>query len=299
MSTRPVIGILAGTGLGEELSRRGGVERIYTDTPFGPPSAPLLKTRWNDADVLFLNRHGDGHVYPPSSVPYRANIFALKKAGATHVIASGAVGSLSEPIEPAHLVVCDQVIDKTINRPGTFFDEGIAVHAELADPFCPALRQVLIDSAGEVDTIVHHRGTYVVMQGPQFSTRAESHMHRQWGGDLIGMTCMPEARLAREAELCYALVALATDYDCWRPHEHGDKHALLAEILGNLKSATQHAIRLIDAAIQRIAEAVPNGCNCQNALEMAIWSDKTKVEDHVVRRLEPLIGRYFADNKAV
>ena len=289
-----LIGIIGGTGLGEYLSREGGGESVEVDTPFGRPSGPLMRADWHGAKVVFLNRHGPGHLLNPSNVPYRANIFALKQLGVTHILASGAVGSLREDIAPGQLVICDQVIDRTRERERTFFDNGIVVHAELAEPFCPALRSVLLDCAGDVDTTVHDGGTYVVMEGPQFSTRAESMMHRQLGGHVIGMTCMPEARLAREAEICYALVALATDYDCWRPHQGGaDKKALLAEIIGNLNEATANAAALVGAAVQRLALKTPAACSCQQALELAIWSDRSRVDKSLVRRLAPLIGRYF------
>jgi 5'-methylthioadenosine phosphorylase len=290
------LAIIGGTGLGEKLGSRPGVEKLHVDTPFGPPSGPIFVGDWHGLRVAFLNRHGEGHVHPPSAVPYRANIFALKQLGVSHVLASGAVGSLRDAIAPGHLVVCDQTIDKTHKRTSTFFDDGIAVHVELAEPFCPVLRGVLLACADEVDTTVHTQGTYVVMEGPQFSTRAESHMHRHWGGDVIGMTCMPEAKLAREAEMAYALVALSTDYDCWREPEHvADKQALLAEIIGNLQRATEHATRLIDAAIRRLASGPLPESPAHRALELAIWSHKNQVGSNLVQRLAPLVGRYFAN----
>jgi len=290
------LGVIGGTGLGEKLAARPGVEKLFVDTPFGPPSGPIFVGDWHGRRVAFLNRHGEGHIHPPSAVPYRANIFALKKLGVTHILASGAVGSLREEIAPGHLVVCDQVIDKTHKRASTFFEDGIAVHAELAEPFCPVLRQVLLDCADAAATTVHRRGTYVVMEGPQFSTRAESLMHRQWGGDLIGMTCMPEAKLAREAEIAYALVALSTDYDCWREPEHVlDKQALLAEIIGNLQRATEQATLLIDAAVKRLAGGPLPESPAHRALELGIWSHKQSVAPDIVQRLEPLVGRYFRE----
>jgi 5'-methylthioadenosine phosphorylase len=292
--TEARLGIIGGTGLGEQLAGRSGVEEVCVDTPFGAPSGPLRIGEWHGVPVVFLNRHGVGHTLSPSAVPYRANIFALKQLGVTHILASGAVGSLREEIAPQHLVVCDQVIDKTFRRAGTFFDEGLAVHVELADPFCPVLRGALLDSAGDIAATVHRAGTYVVMEGPQFSTRAESHMHRQWGGDVIGMTCMPEAKLAREAEIAYALVALATDYDCWRPETaHRDKQALLAEIIGNLQAATQHASALIDATIRKLSAASLPDSPAHVALELAIWSQKDRVAQRQIRRLAPLVGKYF------
>lgn len=287
------VGIIGGSGLGEELAREGGREVLSIDTPYGPPSAPLEMTRWEGVDVVFLSRHGTGHVLNPSAVPYRANIWALKKAGVTAVLASGATGSLREDIAPGELVLCDQVIDKTYRRAATFFDEGVVAHVEMADPFCPSLRQLLVAAGKSVPCVVHPAGTYVCMEGPQFSTRAESRLHRQWGGDLIGMTCMPEAKLAREAELCYAMVALPTDYDCWKPAEPNRGHAeLLREILGNLNRAVQNALLLIHQTVRMLPDWSAS-CGCGHALELAIWSDKKRVPAEVRARLEPIAGRYF------
>ena len=205
-----MIGIIGGTGLGDTLGTVGKGQTHNIDTPFGRPSAPILTTEIGGIEVALLSRHGEGHVLNPSTVPYRANIFAMKKLGVTRIIASGAVGSLREEIAPRDLVLPDQAIDRTFRRPGTFF-EGLAVHVEMAAPFCPALRVALTSAATTLPVKVHLRGTYVCMEGPQFSTRAESEMHRQWGGDIIGMTVMPEAKLAREAEICYASLAGAPD----------------------------------------------------------------------------------------
>ena len=293
---QPKIGIIGGTGLGDALIGREQGERVEVDTPFGPPSSAPVLADWNGADVVFLNRHGDGHVYNPSTVPYRANIFALKKLGVSTIVASGATGSLRDGIEPGHLVVCDQVIDKTHKRESTFFDCGLVAHVEMADPFCERVRKVLLEVSSEMRTEVHHSGTYVCMEGPQFSSRAESDLHRAWGGDLIGMTAMPEAKLAREAEMCYALIALPTDYDCWQQAGPvSDKGALLKEIIDNLHRATEAAIELIKASIPALADAQAEACPCHRALELAIWSDKSKVAPEVVERLGPLVGRYFAD----
>lgn len=288
------IGIIGGTGLGDILLAQGG-EAIEVETPFGSPSAPLIRAVWEGVDVVFLARHGVGHKHNPSNVPYRANIWAMKKLGVSAIIASGATGSLREDIEPGHLVLCDQVIDKTFRRAGTFFDEGIVAHVELAEPFCPALRKLLAKAGEKVSTTVHHAGTYVCMEGPQFSTKAESNMHRQWGGDLIGMTCMPEAKLAREAEICYALIALPTDYDCWRPHEStGGQGDLLKEILGNLKKATDNAVALIREALRMMASTAScNGCKCHEALKLAIWSDKRTIDPATRERLGLLIEKYL------
>ncbi len=293
---RATVGIIGGSGLGETILQKAGGQPIDVKTPFGSPSAPPILANWEGVEVAFIARHGEGHHLNPSAIPYRANIFALKKLGVSSIIASGATGSLREDMQPAHLVICDQVIDKTNRRDNTFYDQGLVAHVEFADPFCQTLRELLAKAGEKVATTIHHAGTYVCMEGPQFSTRAESNMHRQWGGDLIGMTCMPEAKLAREAEICYALVALPTDYDCWRPVKQGRaKDELLTEIIGNLKKATENAIALIHEAL-RIMDTSPRTCACHDALKMAIWSDKNAIDPELRDRLEPLIGRHLADN---
>ena len=290
---RVVVGIIGGTGLGEALGALGGGEVREVDTPFGRPSGPITLAEVEGHSVALLSRHGDGHVRNPSEVPYRANIWALKSLGVTHVLASGAVGSLREEVAPRHLVIPDQVIDRTFRRAGTFFDD-LAVHVELASPFCTNLRNVLAKAATGFPTRVHQGGTYVCMEGPQFSTRAESELHRSWGASLIGMTVMPEAKLAREAELCYALVALPTDYDCWKPHPATlDQAKLIEEILGNVKAATQNAIELVRRAIPRIAEMGEKACPCQSALALAVWTDKARITPETREKLRPILGKYL------
>lgn len=287
------VGIIGGSGLGDALCGQTSGARREMDTPFGPPSDAIIEASWGGVDVAVLNRHGPGHLILPSVVNYRANIYALKALGCTHVIASGAVGSLREQIEPTHLVIPDQIIDKTYRRVGTFFEGTLACHIELAQPFCPVLRQHLINCEKDVDSTVHHAGTYVCMEGPAFSTRAESEMHRQWGGDIIGMTVMPEAKLAREAEMAYAIVALASDYDCWRPHPDDlDKHELLKEILGYLTAATHNAIGLIKEAVARIGEIASVPSPAHTALELAIWSDRSKIDPAAAASLGPLLAKY-------
>ena len=287
-----MIGVLGGTGLGEALGGLGKGEKHVVETPFGKPSGPIEIVDLDGVRVALLARHGDCHLLNPSRVPYRANIFALKKLGVTHLLASGAVGSLREEIAPRSLVLPDQIIDRTFRRPGTFF-EDLAVHVELASPFCPALRATLARCAPPTGTGVRDKGTYVCMEGPQFSTRAESDLHRSWGGDLIGMTLMPEAKLAREAEICYAAVALVTDYDCWRPHPaQVDKLRLLEEIIGNVRAAAENALALIRTAIPAIAASSDRSCTCGSALELAIWSDRGKIDPLTRQRLAPLLGRY-------
>lgn len=299
------IGLIGGTGLGQELvtNHHAGGCRHDVDTPFGKPSDAIIETEIAGLSVLILNRHGPGHLLNPSAVPSRANIFALKSLGCTHIIASGAVGSLREELRPRDVVVIDQFIDKTCGRKGTFFEQA-AVHTEFAEPCCPILRKLLTGAAeaitarGEHDFKVHSRGCYVCMEGPAFSTRAESLMHRLWGGELIGMTALPEARLAREAEIPYALLALVTDYDCWRNKPTGapvDSAELLKEIIGNLQVATHNTITLIQAALAMAKEyeAQLMAAPAREALKLAIWSDKTRIAPEEVRRLAPLWGKYF------
>jgi 5'-methylthioadenosine phosphorylase len=329
------IGLIGGSGLAQALGAQAmGGTRHDIDTPFGRASDAIVETEWAGVRVLLLSRHGPGHTLNPSHVPYRANIYALKQLGCTHILASGAVGSLREEYHPRSLVIPDQLIDRTTRRASTFFERA-AVHVEFAEPFCPVLRQLLVDAAkqnaeglGSRDSglrnagasessldprpqtpdphTVHHHGCYVAMEGPAFSTRAESLMHRLWGGDLIGMTAMPEAKLAREAEIPYALIALVTDYDCWRhkppladaqqQQERTDPHLLLKEILGNLDAATAAATALLRRAVELmpVRREQLAACPAHHALELAIWSDKSKIAAEEVERLTPLWGRYFA-----
>ncbi len=307
------VGIIGGTGLGKLIAETSNQRRYEIETPFGRPSDAIFEVEWEGLAVLLLNRHGPGHLLGPTQVPARANIFALKQLGCTHIIASGAVGSLRQEMKPRDLVIPDQIIDKTSRRPASFFEKS-AVHVEFAEPFCPVLRGILLEEAEaskESTATVHDRGCYVCMEGPAFSTRAESLMHRLWGGDLIGMTVMPEAKLAREAEIPYALVALVTDYDCWKAHappQFGtaapapeppgpvDPHALLKEIIGNLEAASTRAMGLIRGALRRIGSdpAPLLECPARRALELAIWSDKSLIDREEVGRLGPLWGKYFS-----
>ncbi len=302
MTAQPRIGIIGGSGLGNALLAAGkqdaAAKTLDLDTPFGKPSAPLNLAQWEGVPIAFLARHGIGHTIPPSAIPFRANIWALKAAGCKWIIASGAVGSLREEIAPRDLVLVDQLIDKTYRRIGTFFDEagGGAVHVEFAEPICSELHGVLREAAAKANlpgATIHTRGTYVCMEGPAFSTRAESLMHRGWGGDLIGMTAMPEAKLAREAEISYGLIALATDYDCWKPHTPGQsKQALLSEIIGHMHAATENALALVKAAVPLLWERRDQEFASHKALELAIWTDKAAIPTAVKKRLELIWGRY-------
>ena len=333
------IGLIGGSGLGQALAGQVEGTRHEVDTPFGRPSDAILEVPFEGLTVYFLSRHGPGHTLNPSQVPYRANLFAMKQLGVTHIIASGAVGSLRDEFRPRDLVVADQVIDKTTKRANTYYEKA-AVHVEFAEPFCPVLRRILVEEGrswvgGRASEVggrgsepassqtpeppapassfrVHDRGCYVCMEGPAFSTRAESLMHRLWGGDLIGMTAMPEAKLAREAEIGYALVALVTDYDCWKQAglpkgpgqsqqpepEKADPAVLLKEIIANLQAASDNGITLIRSAVRRIAADA--GLRDQllaspacSALRLAIWSDKARVPRDEVELLAPLWMKYF------
>ena len=297
------IGLIGGTGLGHALAEDSSSgTRHEVETPFGRPSDAIIETTWAGVQVLVLSRHGPGHLLNPSQVPARANIFALKQLGCTHILASGAVGSLREEFRPQDLVIPDQIIDKTHKRANTFYERA-AVHVEFAEPFCPVLRQILLEAgrSSEQDHEIHDRGCYVCMEGPAFSTRAESLMHRLWGGDLIGMTAMPEAKLAREAEISYALIALVTDYDCWRNKPAGqeettvDPHVLLKEIMGNLQTASNNAIGLMKRAVELMSQRREQLAKCpaQHALELGIWSDKSRIDRDEVQRLGPLWMKYF------
>ena len=284
------IGLIGGTGLGDALGEHiSDPETRRINTPFGKPSGDILVGSIGDNRIAFINRHGPGHKFNPSRVSYAANIYALKKIGATAVIASGAVGSLQEQIRPKELVVVDQVIDKTFKRQTTFFDDYGAVHSELAQPYCGRLRKALMAASANIKTTTHEKGTYVCMEGPQFSTRAESLMHRKWGADLIGMTAMPEAKLAREAQICFALVALVSDYDCWREHEADkDKQTLLAEIIGNINAATNNAIKLIKAMLEADGDLCDDDCPCRKSLELAVWTQPEAIDKKHSEMMETL-----------
>jgi 5'-methylthioadenosine phosphorylase len=287
---KELIGIIGGTGLGDALAGQlSAVEFREAETPFGKPSGPLLLGELGGRRIAFLSRHGEGHRLSPSEVPYAANIFAMKALGVHAVIASGAVGSLRDKIAPGHLVLVSQFIDKTFKRANTFFGGFGAVHCEMADPVCGRLREALVHVATGLDVTTHLDATYVCMEGPQFSTRAESLMHRDWGGDLIGMTAMPEAKLAREAQMCYALVALASDYDCWRPHDKSKgKQTLLKEILSNLKTATDNSLALIQALLASNERLVDEDCPCRKSLELAVWTNRNSIDPDEKERLTPL-----------
>jgi len=285
-----LIGVIGGTGLGDALAEHiADAEFHDIETPFGKPSTPILVGRLGQKRIAFLNRHGKGHKLSPSEVPFAANIFALKRLGVRTVISSGAVGSLREEIRPGDLVIVDQFIDKTFRRQNSFFSGFAAVHCEMSEPICGRLRKVLCETAGKINVKTHPKGTYVCMEGPQFSTRAESLMHRSWGGDLIGMTAMPEAKLAREAQICYALIALPSDYDCWRPHEgEKDKQTLLKEIIANLQTSTNNCLKLIKAVLEKGRGLVCEECYCRKSLDLAVWTNESQINAEDKEKLKVL-----------
>ncbi len=285
-----LIGILGGSGLGDELaSRLSGFEKKDILTPFGKTSGSIFIGKLGTHNIAFINRHGDGHKLSPSEIPYAANIFALKTLGVKVLISTAAVGSLQSEKAPGDLVIVDQFIDKTFKRQTTFFEGYGAVHTEFAHPVCSRLSQVIYSVSQSAGLKTHQGGTYICMEGPQFSSRAESLMHKTWGGDLIGMTALPEARLAREAQICYALVALISDYDSWQPRNaNTDKQTLLKEIISNLKSATDNCIKLIWAVLEDKNSLLFGGCPCRKSLELAVWTNPDKIPPAKKEQLKPL-----------
>ncbi|MGD9110477.1 MAG: MTAP family purine nucleoside phosphorylase [Phycisphaerales bacterium] len=288
--TEGLIGVIGGTGFGDELlGHLSGFEKQNVDTPFGKCSDSILIGNMGPNKIAFINRHGAGHKLSPSEVPFAANVFALKSLGAKVLISTGAVGSLQEKNAPGDLVIVDQFIDKTFKRQSTFFEDYGAVHCEFAHPTCSRLSDIIQEAAQSAGIKSHQGGTYVCMEGPQFSSRAESLMHRSWGGDLIGMTALPEAKLAREAQMCSAMVALVSDYDCWREHEAGkDKQTLLQEIISNLKTATDNCIKLITAVLEGSNSLLCEDCHCRKSLELAVWTEPKKINAAKKEQLKAL-----------
>lgn len=280
-----ILGVIGGSGL-YALPGIRDVQPVRASTPFGEPSDALMRGWLDDVTVVFVPRHGVGHRLLPSEVPFRANVFALKQLGVEYLLSVGAVGSLREHLVPGHVVVPDQFIDRTVARTSTFFGDGIVVHVSLADPVCAGLADAVEAAARQAGGTVHRGGTYLCMEGPQFSTRAESHMYRQWGADIIGMTNWQEAKLAREAELCFASLALVTDYDCWREGEH----VVIEEVLRIIAANAELAQRTVTGVAARLPAA--RGCACATALQNAIVTDRARIPAATRERLAPLIGRY-------
>jgi 5'-methylthioadenosine phosphorylase len=282
-----VIGVIGGSG----LYKMDGLERmreVEVQTPFGKPSGKLVRGRLADVEMVFLPRHGLGHRWLPTEVNFRANTFAMKKMGVERIISVSAVGSLREEIAPGHVVIPDQFIDRTTQRPSTFFGRGLVAHVSLADPFCRDLSSVLASAANSEGANVHAGGTYLCMEGPQFSTRAESHLYRSWGAHVIGMTNLQEAKLAREAEICFATLALATDYDCWN-ESAGDVE--IDHVLAVLKQNVDLAQRTIRRAVTQVSSA--RSCACASALKDAIITERARIPKKLRAELRPLIGKYL------
>jgi 5'-methylthioadenosine phosphorylase len=282
------LGVIGGSGL-YEMAELTDVSEKKVTTSFGDPSDAVLEGHLGDTRMLFLPRHGRGHRIPPHRINYRANVLALKLLGAEQIISVSAVGSMKESIVPGDMVLADQFIDRTRHRPNTFFEDvGVAAHVEFADPVDAALRDALYRAAVEAGARAHRGGTYVCIDGPQFSTRAESNLYRSWGVDVIGMTNLPEARLAREAELPYATIALATDYDCWH---HEEESVTVEGVIAVLKRNVETARAMIRAVAANPPD--PSGSPASTALATAIMTDLATVPPETKRKLAPLIEKYL------
>ncbi len=282
------IGVIGGTGL-YDIEELTDIEEVNIDTPFGRPSDAITIGRLEETSVAFLPRHGKGHRISPTELPVRANIYALKSLGVEHIIAVNSAGSFKKEIEPGHLLIPDQIIDRTRGRVSSFFSDGIVAHIPFAEPFCPTLCRVLYQSAQETGASVHPKGTFVVMEGPAFSTRAESRLYRSWGADIIGMTALPEAKLAREAEICYAIIGCVTDYDSWMERS---EPVTVDAILNVLRQNINTARKIIKLAVSRLPEK--RNCGCATALETAIITDRELIPAEQKKKLNLLIGKYLS-----
>lgn len=282
------IGIIGGSGF-YQMEGLTDIEEIEVETPFGKPSDVLILGNLDGKPVVFLPRHGVGHRILPSEINVRANIYALKSLGVEWLISVSAVGSLRQDIEPRHFVVPDQLYDHTKHRQSTFFGEGIAAHISLAHPFCSELSKFLSTGAAENGAAVHNGGIYICMEGPAFSTQAESNVYRHLGFDIIGMTAAPEAKLAREAEICYAVLACSTDYDCWHP-DHDNVTTEM--ILDNVRFNVETSKKIVRSAIAKIPEE-QRSCSCSTALEYALATDPNKIPPAKRHALKLLLDKYL------
>ena len=285
------LGVIGGSGL-YEIGGLSNVEEVWVKTPFGDPSDAIVLGNLGKTKIAFLPRHGRGHRIMPTELPVRANIYALKSLGVEQIIAVNAVGSLQEDIRPLDLVIPDQIIDRTKSRINTFFGDGIVVHVTFADPFCPVLSQLLYQVANQNvrDKVrkVHPKGTYIAMEGPLFSTRAESNLYRSWGASVVGMTALPEAKLAREAEICYASIACVTDWDCWHEvHESVTIEMVIQNLLKTLEAAKE-VIKKASAQLPKRRE-----CGCATALKDAIITHRDLIPQKKKEELSLLIGKYL------
>jgi 5'-methylthioadenosine phosphorylase len=281
------IGVIGGTGL-YDAEGLTDIEKVSLDTPFGKPSDTIAIGTLEGQRVAFLPRHGQGHTIPPTEIPQRANIYALKSLGVEHVIAINSVGSFKSKIKPGDLLIPNQLIDRTCQRINTFFNDGIVAHIQFAQPFCQPLSKLLYHSAKEAGASVHSKGTYMVMEGPVFSTQAESQLHRSWGADVIGMTALPEAKLAREAEICYAIIACSTDYDSWHKTE---EPVSVDVILSTMRRNIDTAKKIIKLAVSRIPRR--QDCDCATALKGAIVTTPGLIAPEQKKKLDLLIDKYI------
>jgi 5'-methylthioadenosine phosphorylase len=281
------VGVIGGSGLYQMEGLEGG-EWVRVETPFGDPSDAYFVGKLAGVRLAFLPRHGRGHRLLPSELNFRANIFGMKKLGVEWIISVSAVGSLKKEIAPGHIVVPDQFIDRTRGRISTFFGRGIVAHVSFADPVCAELSRTLVNAGKGMGTTLHAGGTYICMEGPQFSTRAESFLYRSWGAEVIGMTNLQEAKLAREAEVCFATLALATDYDCWNT-EAGD--VVIEEVLAILSRTTATAQNIIRRAVVKLPPS--RACPCADALKDAIITDRSLIPEQVKKDLDIIVGKYL------
>jgi 5'-methylthioadenosine phosphorylase len=287
MSERAEIGIIGGTGL-YEMEGLTNVREVRAETPFGPPSDALVVGSLEGRRVAFLPRHGRGHRILPHELNFRANVYAMKALGVEFLLCVSAVGSLKLRYQPTHVVLPDQFIDRTRQRVSTFFGRGLVAHVAFADPTCPELSKVVAEACGEAGATFHVGGTYVCIEGPQFSTRAESGLYRSWSADVIGMTNLQEAKLAREAEICFSTLAMVTDYDCWHPAEEPVTAEAIMRVLGQNAGTARAVLR---AAVRRLP--VPRACECATALRTALITPADLVPEAVKRELAPIVGRYM------
>lgn len=287
-SLNPKIGIIGGSGL-YHMPGFTNQREVKVDTPFGDPSDPYVVGELEGKPVAFLARHGRGHRISPSELNFRANIYGFKKLGIETIISLSAVGSLKEEHKPLDFVIPDQFVDRTRGRISTFFGEGLVAHVSFADPVCHHLAATLNQACQHAGVAAKLGGTYICMEGPAFSTKAESNLYRSWGMDVIGMTNLQEAKLAREAELCYSTIAMVTDYDCWHPDHDA---VTVADIIRNLTHNAENAAKVVKAAVGLISDG-PRTCGCGRALEYAILTDKSTVPPATYQKLELIVGKYF------
>ncbi len=287
-----MIGVIGGSGL-YRMEGMTDVEEVAVKTPFGDPSDTITIGKVEGVPMAFLPRHGRGHRINPTEIPVRANIWALKSLGVEWVVSVSAVGSLREHIAPRDIVIPDQLFDRTRSRVNTFYEGGVVVHVTFAEPFCSTLHKLLLTSARELGDIkIHKGGTYVCIEGPLFSTKAESIVYRSWGMDIIGMTALPEAKLAREAELCYAMIACVTDYDCW--HE-SEESVTVEMVVGNLSANVANAQRILRGIAGKIpADRSANACDCSSSLATAIMTEHSRIPAEAREKYSLLIGKYLS-----